>query len=665
MLCEYYLNIGGSSYHIDERCIANWDEVSYAVKRTDYGGTTRSFTSQFNFTHDAYDLIVNEYLTYYVKAEASVSLYTIDDNHVYKKEFVSRLDFGTLKFSNGIASINTFDKNLVTLVKANKNTQYEYLVSELKEDKTLSYDRLQMSNTATWLITGETEENEGGTYITNTFTPDDSFHPLGTYYAYPLYITGTPEIAVKNIIEVTDAEQGDGKSGSGGGRNCPYIFKNISSQGIKVNIKAKFYLFANSSGNGSANLRLRKFPSGTDIPGGSIRLQEGLNAIEWDLHDILINGNGGYLSFLIYVTDTPYTIYQMMPYASEEMLTIDFMARDTTIDVDAILPNKLLNKLLYSIAGDGIIGKIATGIDFRLDNALILAAESIRGIENAKIYLSFSKFQEWMNVMFGFVPIIDDTSVCFVHRDSLFNDCEAIPIGEDITDFQYSVNEKLIYSSVRVGFEKKDYDSVNGRDEFHWMNEFTTGVAITANVLELKSPFRADAYGFEFLAQKRGEKTKDSDSDNDVFFVCATLDSNGYSYILARSGYLIAGVISPDTMFNAMYSPRSIIEANKRFIGVSIDNLTFASSDGNSDVTVNGVNEIDNIIISENERLFTVGEVVVTSENRLSENFNTPVEVENDGKKYICYPAERSCKYGRYDGMKHTLYVKSISRVND
>lgn len=187
----------------------------------------------------------------------------------------------------------------------------------------------------------------------------------------------------------------------------------------------------------------------------SIGLQEGLNAIEWDLHDILVNGNGGYISFLIYVTETPYTIYQMMPYASNESLTLDFMAKDITIDIDAISPSKLLNKLLQSIAGEGYTGEIASDTDDRLDNALILAAESIRGIDRAKIYSSFGKFQEWMSVMFGFVPIIDDISVRFVHRDSLFSDNDIIPIGEEIRDFGYSVNDKLIYSSVRAGFEKK------------------------------------------------------------------------------------------------------------------------------------------------------------------------------------------------------------------
>ena len=51
---------------------------------------------------------------------------------------------------------------------------------------------------------------------------------------------------------------------------------------------------------------------------------------------------------------------------------------------------------------------------------------------------------------------------------------------------------------------------MNGRDEFRFTTEYTTGIDITDNVLELISPYRADVYGIEFLSQKRGQDTTDS-----------------------------------------------------------------------------------------------------------------------------------------------------------
>lgn len=650
--CE--LIVGGYSYDVTNNLV-NWDDVEMSFKRNDYDGVVRSFSNKFKFANGAYSLLLKQYTDNYLKSNASIVFYIRNNSWLWNEKFRCALDFSTFSHNGTTCDINAVDNSLASLIKAKKGTQYEYNVNELKEGMKLSYDRLQMSNTASWLIAGDTEENDGGTYITNTFVPNDDFYPLGTYYAFPLYIVGNPEIAVKNIIEVADADQGDGKSGSGGGRNCPYIFKNISSQGIKINIKAKFYLFANSSGNGSASLRLRKFPSGTDIPGGSIRLQEGLNVIEWDLHDILINGNGGYLSFLIYVTDTPYTIYQMMPYASDERLTIDFMARDITVDIDVIKPISLINRLLTSINGEreGVTCEISSGVDSRLDNTLIVAAESIRGIKDAKIYTSYTKFVKWMEAEFGFVPVISENKVIFVHRDSLFQNFQIKDFADNSREFEYSINSSLIYSGIKVGYEKQDYDSVNGRDEFHFTNEYSTGITLTDNVLDLISPYRADAYGIEFLTSKRGEDTTDSKSDNDIFFVCAELSEDKYKLIRIP----VSGVISPDTMFNAMYSQRYMIKANEKFIGAFTDRLEFASSEGNSDIVIDGVSEKADILIS--GRSFTVGELSFeTGDIEILSDLSGYVVVTNGGKAYKGYLSNVSYNLGRSEAVKYTLIVK-------
>ena len=102
------------------------------------------------------------------------------------------------------------------------------------------------------------------------------------------------------------------------------------------------------------------------------------------------------------------------------------------------------------------------------------------------------------------------------------------------------------------------------------------GVDITDNKLELISPYRADAYGIEFLAQKRGKNTTDNESDNDVFFVGAAdsiLTSGVMCYKLIRTGWNISGVLNPDKMFNVMYNQRAMLLANSKYIGISADKL--------------------------------------------------------------------------------------------
>ena len=282
-----------------------------------------------------------------------------------------------------------------------------------------------------------------------------------------------------------------------------------------------------------------------------------------------------------------------------------------------------------------------TPIEFNrlLERTYIMAAESARGLPKAKIYTSYKKFCEWMEAEFGYVPVINENTVTFMHRDKLFSSTVVKDLGTEINDYEFSVNDSLIYSSVKVGYDKQDYDSINGRDEFRFTNEFSTGLKLTDNTLSLISPYRADAYGIEFLVQKRGEDTTDNDSDNDVFFVeCDDSVPVDQPLPLYRpyTEDQLSGLLSPDTMFNLNYSPRFMLEANKKYIGACTNLLKFASSDGNSDVSIDGVKETDDFSIP--ERLFTVSEVEIeTSDIGVPNDLVGLISFENKGETITGY----------------------------
>lgn len=226
-------------------------------------------------------------------------------------------------------------------------------------------------------------------------------------------------------------------------------------------------------------------------------------------------------------------------------------------------------------------------------------------------------------------------------------------------DFKVKVNSSLIYSLLRVGYDKQDYDSINGRDEFHFTNEYDTGITITDKALELISPLRADPYGIEFLVSKRGKDTTDNESDNDTFFVGAHLKENAESYELLREGYKVSGIISSSTMFNAMFSPRSIIDANKEYIGSFVKSLRFASSSGNSDIRINDVAENTDIELT--DPLFTVSTLSIsTADGEIPSDVNALVEVERNNLLYTCFINELKYKIGHYEGVDYNLQIKSI-----
>lgn len=646
--CE--LVVGGYSYDVTDNLV-NWDDVEMSFKRNDYDGVVRSFSTKFQFANGAYSLLLKQYTDNYLKSNASIVFYIRNNSWLWNEKFRCALDFSTFSHNGTTCEINAVDNSLASLIKAKKGTQYEYPVGELKEEYKLFYDRMQMHNQANFTITGENEEESGAVMHTYVDIPQNTEDISSSL---PLYIV-TPDIFNKNVVEIYDEEQNNNIPYSGT-TPPPAFFLKCLRTFTTVNIK--FDLVVRTfGGKGLSNVILRHY-DGTnykDILRVVIPINDNYVAMKTPDEGIDIKMASGDMLFFVLNAIGATRFDFAYPIADPRYINISFVGQDEAVSIDVVKPISLLSRLLKSINGgrEGVTCEIVSGVDSRLDNTLIVAAESIRGIEDAKIYTSYTKYVKWMEAEFGFVPVVDENKVTFVHRDSLFQDVQIKDFTGNSREFEYSINSSLIYSGIKVGYDKQDYDSVNGRDEFHFTNEYLTGITLTDNVLDLISPYRADAYGIEFLAAKRGEDTTDSKSDNDIFFVGAELSGDKYKLIRIP----VSGVISPDTMFNAMYSQRYMIKANEKLIGAFTDRLEFASSEGNSDVVIDGVSEKADILIS--GRSFTVGELSFeTGDTEIPSDLSGYVVVTNGGKTYKGYLSNVSYNLGRSEAVKYTLIVK-------
>lgn len=315
----------------------------------------------------------------------------------------------------------------------------------------------------------------------------------------PMYV-GSSEIVSGSGIEVRDVGAGSNLE------SC--LISSSKSMSVKVSIKGVFWWSGSSLAAGvqlktKSGTLLKEWKGGWD--GDSISLS-------WE-SDVALSAGDGIVLLGYYESKFAELYFTKLD------VTMTFPSKGLPIPIDTIKPITILNRLLKSMneGKDGILGEIASGVDSRLDDSLILAAESIRGIPEAKLYTSYTKFVNWMEAEFGFVQVIKGNTVLFVHRDDLFSNNNAKDLGSDFSDFEYKVEESRMYSRIKVGYDKQDYENTNGRDEFRFTTEYSTGITITDNVYELISPYRADAYGIEFLVQKRGKDTTDDESDNDVF----------------------------------------------------------------------------------------------------------------------------------------------------
>lgn len=642
--CE--LLIGENRYDVTDD-LKNWDDFDLSQKRSNYDGVVRTFSTKFEFVKRAYNFLKSEFYSQYLDATATVIFSLRNNSWEYDEVFRCALDFSTYSEDGLTVSINAIDNTLAAIIKAKKSIQYEYLVADL-ETSPLKYDGLNMKSMYNFTM-GDYVRMYPGSYATNMY-----IYSYSNEIIKPYLEPDTGEIYVVAIVEgvpasglnvVFDVDISLVDPGISEWRCADYF--HITMHGLghdytqrvnKGEIQRVRFEFTITQSN---------FDSSSDK-----KLYLNLKDFDW--------GDGNRVLADIYINKI-------------NDFTISYKDRRSPVDIDVISPKTILSKLLDSmtentIEHEGVIDYTfpsSGGIAFNrlLERTYIMAAESARGLPKAKIYTSYKKFCEWMETEFGYVPIINENTVTFRHRDKLFSSTVVKDLGTKINDYELTVNDSLIYSSVKVGYDKQDYDSINGRDEFRFTNEFSTGLKLTDNTLSLISPYRADAYGIEFLVQKRGEDTTDNDSDNDVFFVDCVKDTSTGILDLNRpySESQLSGLLSPDTMFNLNYSPRFMLEANKKYIGACTNMLKFTSSDGNSDVSIDGVKETDDFSIP--ERLFTVSEVEVeTSDVSAPDDLLGLVSLNNKGEVITGYIKQLKLNIAKDKSASYSLIVKNIKK---
>ena len=655
--CQILIN--GISYEATDD-LKNWDDFELAYKRSSYDGVIRSFSTQFEFVNRSYDLLKEEFYKNYLSSKAGIVFYKRNNSWNWDEVFRCALDFSTYSEDGSVVSINAIDNTLAAIIKAKKSIQYEYLVADLQTSN-LKYDGLKFQYEGKYTLGGLSYESDGVAYINIQKTFASTSNPY--HYSIPLYKLENSELPkLDSPLLFNDVPQAELSSLE----ECAPFIEALSDIYVDINFRTDYYVTTYAGGIEKIFLLIFKKDSAGSVT--EIKSYESDGFYKY-INDVISNvylAKGESLIFAIRIyfsRDVGNNIDIAFPNFS---FSINFKSRINSIDVNVISPNTILSKLLDSmtentIDHEGVIdvtlpssGGI-TPIEFNrlLERTYIMAAESARGLPKAKIYTSYKKFCEWMEAEFGYVPVINENTVTFMHRDKLFSSTVVKDLGTEINDYEFSV---------KVGYDKQDYDSINGRDEFRFTNEFSTGLKLTDNTLSLISPYRADAYGIEFLVQKRGEDTTDNDSDNDVFFVeCDDSVPVDQPLPLYRpyTEDQLSGLLSPDTMFNLNYSPRFMLEANKKYIGACTNLLKFASSDGNSDVSIGGVKETDDFSIP--ERLFTVSEVEIeTSDIGVPNDLVGLISFENKGETITGYIKQLKINIGKEQATSYSLIVKNV-----
>lgn len=699
MLTKYILTIGGVAHQVPDECLMNWDDISFSLKRTDYSGVMRSFSTEFVFVGEAYDLLRDAYLTNGVLTEASIAVLTINNDHTWTEQFSSPLDFSSIEMENGKFTVTAIDNALASLIKSKKGQKYEFPVSDFFHED-VEIVRMSFANLAKFVF--PTTSNAAG-YVnvrideaTSTVVSTEFVEPVNESNGYDgtainrffAQINTEPSPLIRlefsgrvryRLRDYRDGNIAQLKLGYWIDDDNPrfqlwsVFCENDITQELRYGSWRNKWIGKSTHANyASLDALKAAAEANTDIIGlytgyfGIVGNNSYASGDYWTGNTVYqYQGNGNWISRgtpANYQTDLEVTAsasFQGLTKDQYPMLLLDkamtiFNGKLTmtwtdyareNITIGGIKPLELLQKIVGNIS-ETATASIAADDAGLLANTFLFPAEALRKIDNARLFSTFQQFADWMSAVFGYTYRIVGNEVQFVHRSAVFGNTVGKVI-ENVNDVKYSVNDGLIYTEVDAGYNKKEYGEIDGRRETNFTNYYDTGYNLTDGKLSLISKYRADGYGIEFTIRK-GEKTGDSTddkSDEDVFFASAELVEGKYKY---------------EQRNQSVYRPAVCVANNASFIaamgnGAAIV-LKMTSSDGN--------NTLAEITIPEGSALFTIGELdFSTDDMSVADDPNSLVQLDYKGYRYTGYIKQAKARFGRVNGMEYTLIVKTITTI--
>lgn len=696
--------------------IVNWEDIKRTVKRKDYGAVTRTFTDTFEFCGGMYSRLIGILRVEGRNAGGKITVETLGDNWAWNKLFDCELDFSTIKITDTKISIGCMDNSLTSLINANKSTKYD--LGNIADPKKLYYDRVirYPGTTLSHDFAGDIYSGQVYQQIGKVRCVKDKYRPYTDIAFIPVAVGAVGVDSRVSLFSVSGGSIDAAEINSNGEGIVktsdikPFIIaRKHCVVRVKINVSIAYtggLTITYYNRNAAPRLViLRTTPDRSNygytmlsvpdlIPGVEFRSGATMDIFKIDA-DVDLNASEGLILAILTPAwrsngssgahvgeESTFKIWSALPYGDYGYREGGFSMKIEIADEDnlffdpfqcqVIKPQLLLDTIVKKIAGDSAKAYIEADTGSVLDNTLLIPADYLRGVSylHARVSASYKDFADWMLAVFGYIPFIDDeaNTVTFRHRDSFFRDEVVTVISNISRDVELTYNDDFDYAAVEVGYKKKDYEKRFGRDEWRWLTQYTTGVSSSDKTLQLVSPWRSDAYGMEYVSAERrrvGDETVDDKSDNDMFFVCAALDTDDGMYHFVREGYSVSGLEgNASTMFNAMFSPYFMVKANERYLASVASTLKYASCDGNTSAAVY-VGTLQHKVsddIALSNPLFSIQYLSLTTDTYDEVNdWQGLVSVTFAGHDFVCYVDEVEQNPGKESSTSYKLIVKSMT----
>lgn len=613
-------NITGGEIDVTKD-VKNWDEVEISLSRNDFNGVEKYSATKFEFANNTANKLFSEYMQFGLLLNYRLNIYRCNQNWEYEQIFSGKLDFSTINYDGYIFSIETIPSNFAEQLKANLSTNYDIEYNDIKNANKLHYDRINIVNQLQYTL--------GENY--NIYIRYSYGNVVGTamrYYCYPIpiaYIESQSErknqtYSFKDVVTELD---GGGFYGLIPPSNNEFMQLETKDKSLRITTDFEFDIYSLGNGTGS----------GTRATWCDIALVQysDLDKIKIlaSTSENVYNESASHLGYLAWDAENGYTEYGVSNMMNRHRINLyadlsnvepgekiglfiisaaygDFygnylsgeifsnrepknwfkqgsimMIENTTKgadkDLECFTPISLANALINKIKTDDI--NVDCIIDTTDVPCILLSGENIRGFLNPKIHTSFKDFADFMQACFGFTYTIEQKDIYnyilrFGKRENLYIN-EVTKVIRSYNDFNLSQDTSLIYSNISAGYRNQNTTNDNGKNEYNTTDEYTTGLTITDNKLELISPYRADSFGFEFFVQqyenaKDGEDTKGDAKDNNIFIVAVKEDLQNNKYEIDRSLSVIGNNSELFESENGYYTGIKLVAASYSLKNIKI-----------------------------------------------------------------------------------------------
>lgn len=148
-----------------------------------------------------------------------------------------------------------------------------------------------------------------------------------------------------------------------------------------------------------------------------------------------------------------------------------------------------------------------------------------------------------------------------------------------IPSARYQIQEQLVYSNIKTGYNNWEINSIKGIDEFCSYKERRTGIKSVSNELDISTDLIASGYIIENLRTSTLVDSGQTDNkyDNNIFIIC--VERGGYNYIVEQGvAENATGFFSPATAYNWRIRPLYNVMRWFKLIAQSYSNIVSATN---------------------------------------------------------------------------------------